>query len=188
MRCTHSSLLCWTHTGITGGPTRLTFPSSTRCGACRDRLIPETAWSILATCTAAEMPHVEPFLATEPRLRAISVPPGHGYDQKKNYGARHAEGEFVLFADGDCEYPENWVEEMVAAFERGGPRVAAVQGRSCFSDGPHSRFLDVLYWASYRPEGPLRQMYSAHNLAIRRDLVPRSVSRTRRYGPDSSER
>ena len=154
-------------------PDQVDVPFEDALRSLQAQTYPKERITFLATCSTPEVPHIEPLLATVPRLRMVVVPEGHGYYQKKNFGAQHAEGDFVLFADGDCIYPENWVAEMVTAFERGGERVAAVQGMSRFCEGPGARLLDVLYWTAYRPEGPLHQIYSAHNLAMRRELVSR---------------
>lgn len=102
----------------------------------------------------------------------MAVPEGIGYYQKKNLGAQRAESEIVLLADGDCLYPPEWIAEMVAAFERGGDAVAAVQGTSRFAPGSLAQILNPVYWRAYEREGPLRQIYSAHNLGLRRKDVP----------------
>lgn len=128
--------------------------------------------TIVITCAAAEVPYVEELTSNEPGVRVVTVPDGSGYYQKKNYGAVHADTDLVLLADGDCLYPKDWVEEMVRAFERGGDPVAAVQGISRFAPGPYAHILNPVYWQGYAPEGPLRQIYSAHNLGLRRSDVP----------------
>ncbi len=132
---------------------------------------PPELTTILLTCTAAEAPLVEPLVAAERRIRALTVPNGSGYYQKKNFGAMAADSDIVLLADGDCLYPPNWASEMVAAFERGGRLVGAVQGVSRFAPGRYAHILNPVYWQGYKPEGPLHQIYSAHNLGLwRRDL------------------
>jgi hypothetical protein len=128
--------------------------------------------TILLTCTAAEVPLVETLVQGEPRIRVTTVPAGSGYYQKKNHGALVADSDIVLMADGDCLYPTNWIAEMVEAFDRGGAVVTYVQGRSQFAPGPFAQVLNPLYWRNYEPEGPISQIYSAHNLAIRRADVP----------------
>jgi len=138
-----------------------------------DQTYPPELVSIVLTCNAAEMPLVQPLIASEPRVRAVRVPGGSGYYQKKNFGAIAADTELVLLADGDCLYPGDWVHEMVAAFDRAGPRVAAVQGVSQFAPGPFAHILNPVYWRGYEPEGPINQIYSAHNLGLRREDVPR---------------
>jgi GT2 family glycosyltransferase len=135
---------------------------------------PADRTTILLTCDAEEAAAVAPAVAGKPRVIALDTPPALGYYQRKTFGARHARGAYVLLADGDCLYPPTWAEEMVAAFARGGPRVAVVQGVSRFDGGPFARVLDPTYWScGYEPEGPIRQIYSVHNLALRRDLVDR---------------
>jgi GT2 family glycosyltransferase len=136
---------------------------------------PQAATTILITCSAAEVPFVTPLVEEEPRVRIVTVPDGLGYYQKKNLGARQSETDYVLFADGDCRYPETWAAEMVAAFERGGTRVAAVQGMSHFTGGPFADVMDTLYWAAYQADGPIGRIYSAHNLALSRETVARGL-------------
>lgn len=128
--------------------------------------------TILLTCIAAEVPLVRELVENEPRIRVVTVPAGSGYYQKKNYGAEAATTDLVLMADGDCLYPPDWIAEMVAAFDRGGSEVVVVQGASQFAPGPYAHLLNPVYWRAYEPEGPLSQIYSAHNLAIRRRDVP----------------
>src|SRR5829696_5396989 len=65
-------------------------------------------------------------------------------------------------------YRPAWIAEMVAAFDRDGDRVVYVQGTSRFAPGLYAHVLSPVYWRSYEPEGPINQVYSAHNLAIRR--------------------
>jgi hypothetical protein len=84
---------------------------------------------------------------------------------------REATSDIVMLADGDCLYPPNWITEMVAAFERAGAAAVYVQGKSQFAPGPYAHFLGPVYWRAYEPEGPISQIYSAHNLAIRREDV-----------------
>jgi hypothetical protein len=129
---------------------------------------PAELTTILLTCTELEIPLVQELLADEPRIRAVEVPKGSGYYQKKNLGMREATTDVVLLADGDCLYPAEWIAEMVAAFDRGGERTVYVQGTSRFAPGPYAGILNPVYWRGYEPDGPISQIYSAHNLAIRR--------------------
>ena len=133
---------------------------------------PAQLTTILLTCTEAEVPLVRDLVASEPRIRVVAVPPGSGYYQKKNFGALAADTDIVMVADGDCLYPPDWVAEMVSAFDRAGDRAVYVQGRSRFAAGPFARVLNPLYWRNYEPDGPIDQIYAAHNLAIRRRDVP----------------
>lgn len=127
--------------------------------------------TILLTCTAPEVPLVSELVASEPRIRVVGVPEGSGYYQKKNLGMREATTDVVLLADGDCMYPPDWIAEMVEAFDRAGDRAVYIQGVSRFAPGPYAHMLSPVYWRGYEPEGPISQIYSAHNLAIRRHDV-----------------
>jgi hypothetical protein len=137
-----------------------------------DQTYPAELTEIVLTCVAAEVPLVEPFVASEARVRIVAAPEGSGYYQKKNLGAQRAESDIVLLADGDCLYPPEWIAEMVAAFERGGDVVAAVQGTSRFAPGSLAQILNPVYWRAFEREGPIRQVYSAHNLGLRRRDLP----------------
>ncbi|MFL5680087.1 MAG: glycosyltransferase [Chloroflexota bacterium] len=153
-------------------PREAGIPFEETLRALQGQTYPSELTTILVTCIAAEVPLVEPLVADDPRVRLITVPEGSGYYQKKNRGAEAADSELVLLADGDCLYPPDWIAEMVAAFERGGDRVAAVQGMSRFAPGPYAHILNPVYWRAYEAEGPIHQVYSAHNLGLRRRDVP----------------
>src|SRR5262245_40661199 len=56
------------------------------------------------------------------RVRWVIAPQSFGYYQKKTYGGEIATSDILLFADGDCLYPPDWIEQMVSAFERAGER------------------------------------------------------------------
>ena len=133
---------------------------------------PADRTTILLTCAAPEVPLVQQLIEHEPRIRVVTVPDGSGYYQKKSFGARGADTDIVMMADGDCLYPPDWIAQMVAAFDRGGERVVYVQGMSRFAPGPYAHILNPVYWRAYEPDGPINQIYSAHNLAIRRRDVP----------------
>jgi cellulose synthase/poly-beta-1,6-N-acetylglucosamine synthase-like glycosyltransferase len=49
-------------------------------------------------------------------------------------GMEKAKGKYILLADADCYYPENWVNEMVAALQR--DDVVCVYGRYAFISEP----------------------------------------------------
>lgn len=152
-------------------PREAGIPFESTLQALLTQTYPAELTTILLTCTAPEVPLVRDLVANEPRIRVVGVPEGSGYYQKKNVGMREATTDIVLLADGDCLYPPAWIAEMVAAFDRGGNRVVYVQGVSRFAPGPYARILGPVYWRGYEPEGPISQIYSAHNLAIRRTDV-----------------
>ncbi|MBF0557609.1 MAG: glycosyltransferase [Nitrospirae bacterium] len=52
--------------------------------------------------------------------------PNSGPAKARNYGAREAAGEIILFTDSDCVPSHNWIEEMVKPFKL--PDVIAVKG------------------------------------------------------------
>jgi glycosyltransferase involved in cell wall biosynthesis len=153
-------------------PRDAAMPFEKTLRALLDQTYPADLTRILLTAVAAEVPLVEPLVASEPRVRIVAAPEGSGYYQKKNLGALRADSDIVLLADGDCLYPPEWIAEMVAAFERGGDAVAAVQGTSRFAPGSLAQILNPVYWRAFEREGPLRQIYSAHNLGLRRSDLP----------------
>lgn len=57
-----------------------------------------------------------------------------GWGPARQMGMEKAKGKYILLADADCYYPENWVNEMVAALQRDG--VACVYGRYAFISEP----------------------------------------------------
>ncbi|MFC0771483.1 glycosyltransferase family 2 protein [Terrimonas alba] len=57
-----------------------------------------------------------------------------GWGPARQMGMEKAKGNYILLADADCYYPENWVNEMVAALQRDG--VACVYGRYAFISEP----------------------------------------------------
>jgi glycosyltransferase involved in cell wall biosynthesis len=57
-----------------------------------------------------------------------------GWGPARQMGMEKAKGKYILLADADCYYPENWVNEMVAALEKNG--VACVYGRYAFISEP----------------------------------------------------
>lgn len=72
-----------------------------------------------------------PILAAHfPRLKALHVP-GMTYDGQKNAAARAAQGEFLVFLDGDCvPQSDDWLEIILAPFTR--PDVHAVGGLTIY--------------------------------------------------------
>jgi len=57
-----------------------------------------------------------------------------GWGPARQKGMEKAKGKYILLADADCYYPENWVNEMVAALQKDG--VACVYGRYAFISEP----------------------------------------------------
>ncbi len=57
-----------------------------------------------------------------------------GWGPARQLGLEKAKGKYVLVADADCFYPENWVDEMVNGLKE--PGVACVYGRYSFISEP----------------------------------------------------
>lgn len=84
--------------------------------------------------------------------KAVTVLPipsaqfNHG--ETRNYGVRHATGEYVLLTVGDAvAYDNLWIQNLLDGFD--GPQVAGVCGSQIC---PHDRDKNPLEW--YRPVGP----------------------------------
>jgi cellulose synthase/poly-beta-1,6-N-acetylglucosamine synthase-like glycosyltransferase len=94
-----------------------------------------------------------------------------GAGPARNLGARHAAGHILLFTDADCQPQRDWIEEMVAPFER--PEVAGVKGvygtyqRSCVA-----RFTQAEYEEKYRRQVRMRfiDFVDTYAAAYRRDV------------------
>ena len=54
-----------------------------------------------------------------------------GITQARNTGLANARGKFILNADADTLYPENWIQEMIAPLDRN-ENVALTYGRFSF--------------------------------------------------------
>ncbi len=61
-----------------------------------------------------------------PKVRVISQE-NQGPAAARNKGANCAEGEIIIFTDSDCEPQPDWIEQMIAPFERE-PDIAGVKG------------------------------------------------------------
>lgn len=64
--------------------------------------------------------------ARYPFVKLVRVPPT-GLNFARNAGVRAARGEIVVFTDGDCRTPPDWLAE-IAAFFQSHPEAAAVGG------------------------------------------------------------
>lgn len=112
----------------------------------------------------------QPILAARfPQLKALHVP-GMTYDGQKNAAALAAQGEFLVYLDGDCAPPsERWLETLLAPFEQ--PHVQAVGGLTVYEgDDVTSRAMTVMdfgYLFEPNAQGHLG-CYASNNVAFRR--------------------
>ena len=63
----------------------------------------------------------ENFAAEDGRFRVVSLPRSGSAAASRNYGIRHAHGEYILFADGDDWLEEDALERLHEFLERTGP-------------------------------------------------------------------
>ena len=112
----------------------------------------------------------QPILAARfPQLKALHVP-GMTYDGQKNAAARAAQGEFLVFLDGDCvPQSEHWLETLLAPFAQ--PHVQAVGGLTVYEgDDITSKAMTVMdFGFLFEPnaQGHLG-CYASNNVAFRR--------------------
>jgi hypothetical protein len=112
------------------------------------------------------------FRTQFPSVQVIDAPPGMDYYGHKNFGAQRAQGEIVLFLDSNCLPKERWLVNALAAFRADRQPVVAVQGRTAFDRDWLSRMWDVVWWGwSLRGAGEVERLYTANNMAVRRDVM-----------------
>jgi glycosyltransferase involved in cell wall biosynthesis len=88
------------------------------------------------------------------------------------YGAKNrvldqASGDLVIFADSDVEYASDWLERLIAAFERSG--IDFVVGNTLFQEGFLSGALNFSDWAALQPASGPTDFFYANNFALRRE-------------------
>lgn len=111
-----------------------------------------------------------PILAERfPQLKALHVP-GMTYDGQKNAAARAAQGEFLVFLDGDCvPQSDDWLNVILAPFAQ--PHVHAVGGLTIYEgDDVTSKAMTVMdFGFLFEPDaqGHLG-CYASNNVAFRR--------------------
>jgi len=75
--------------------------------------------------------------------------PNRGPSAARNIGAKHAQGEVILFTDSDCEAPPNWISLMVAPMDD--PRVIGVKGAYLTRQSSLvAQFIQAEYEEKYR--------------------------------------
>jgi len=62
-----------------------------------------------------------------------------GIPRSRNRGLQHAKGEYVFFTDGDCEVPNNWIEEGLKSLK--GQSCVGVEGRIYYISEDHKATL-----------------------------------------------
>ena len=98
------------------------------------------------------------FVHDDPRVRVIPTGPRLPAD-KRDTGARHAQGEILAFLDDDAYPAEGWLDSATAIFADD-PQVAAVGGPAVTPpDEPFRRRASGLVYESMAMSGPQRFRY-----------------------------
>lgn len=87
---------------------------------CLDSLLAQT-WSrveVIVADNASTDGSRELLAADYPEVRLLGLPENRGFTGACNAGMRAAEGEIVILLNNDTEVEPDWVEQVVAAFER----------------------------------------------------------------------
>lgn len=136
--------------------------------------------------TDGTFPFAKKLLRTSPRLRKfvqVFREKKPGSSSARNFGAKKARGEILLFTDADCRFSPNWVEEMAMPLlepsKDNDLPLAAVGGHtvSDFGTGKPSfveRYLDQLFqfWEADRLSAfpAFLPWAPTCNLGVRRDV------------------
>jgi glycosyltransferase involved in cell wall biosynthesis len=111
-------------------------------------------------------------LTAYPWAHVMRLPEGTGYEELKMAGAKATTGEIVVFADGDCEYDQAWLQALLSTFSD--PSVSLVGGETTIeSSGPYA--FGVALAASFpaRTSSGLytSDRYHLNNVAFRRSTL-----------------
>lgn len=105
-----------------------------------------------------------------PHVRSLHLP-GKTYDGQKNAAAHAAQGEFLVFLDGDCVPQRNtWLADLISPFSD--PGIHAVGGLTLYEGQDlTSRAMSVLdFGFLFTPDAHGRLgCYASNNVAFRRD-------------------
>lgn len=103
-----------------------------------------------------------------PHVRCLHLP-GKTYDGQKNAAARAAQGEFLVFLDGDCVPQRNtWLADLLAPFND--PEIHAVGGLTLYEgEDVTAKAMSVLDWGFlFTPDKNKRLgCYAFNNVAFR---------------------
>lgn len=99
---------------------------------------------------------------------AAHCKPGVRVSALRNFGARLATGERLLFLDADCVAPPDWIERSVAASRGGHPEPAIFGAR--FRLPANASWIARCWWEhDHRRDGTRPSYLSSHNLHAGRD-------------------
>ena len=104
-----------------------------------------------------------------PNARFLRIPAAT-YFRSKNRALEAAEGEFLVFADSDVHYSDQWLDNLLACFSDGHDLVG---GNTQYEQGPMGRTLSLCDWAATRLTSGYSEWFYGNNLGIRRSLFER---------------
>jgi glycosyltransferase involved in cell wall biosynthesis len=106
------------------------------------------------------------------RLRAVRPPKNLGRAGARNFGARHAEGRYLLFIDDDIVTPPGLLaahlRELNQAANRG--TIGYARTEPSLIDAPHFHYLDTRAVAKLPPGPAPARYFVTQNAAVPRDV------------------
>lgn len=92
------------------------------------------------------------------------------YFAMKRLGMLQARGDLVAFADSDCLYPLDYVEQLLAAFAD--PEAQIVGGRTRYPvRSARTKAANIRDWGHLPDQGPAPLYVAANNLAARKQIL-----------------
>jgi glycosyltransferase involved in cell wall biosynthesis len=107
----------------------------------------------------------------------------------RNYGASHAKGEYLAFADDDCRPDPKWLQALAHAFGESPCCVCGGKTINALIDNPYSTasqlLVDYLY-EHYSPTKNIGAFFFANNFAVARERFQEmgGFDSTLRFGED----
>jgi glycosyltransferase involved in cell wall biosynthesis len=111
-------------------------------------------------------------LKAYPWARVMRLPEGTGYEELKMAGANATTGDIVVFADGDCDYDQGWLEALLSPLCD--PSVSVVGGETTIeSSGAYGFGVALAASFSARTSSGLytSDRYHLNNVAFRRSVL-----------------
>ncbi len=107
------------------------------------------------------------------RVTVIRRPERGGAGAARVTGAKHAKGDIIVFIDSDCMAPPDWLEKIVAEFEKD-PELVAVGGmyRHCHAKSLISVFgkFEEEYLHRFFAKTPYQSTLTGGNKAVKRSV------------------
>lgn len=116
------------------------------------------------------VPSLKDFAQTHPEIgmTVLVNEKNQGANPSRNRGIRRCRGQIVAFLDSDCVPEPNWLEKLIAVFER--ENVAAATG--LVLDPPAANIYELTFKGTHRVSkaGPARRLVGC-NMAVRREIL-----------------